>query len=72
MLDQSPFKSEDFKRSVENPGALVNVNYSALEQYKKAKQTFRNRDQKLNSIDQLSDRLDRLESLMVQLLEKIK
>jgi len=65
MLDQSHYKSEDFKRVLNNEGALINTNNQALQAYKKTKASIA----KLNKIDAVEQRLDNIEKLLMQLLE---
>lgn len=67
MSDQSPFKSDDFTRAPDNPGALVNVNNQALELYKKAKKRFSS----LNKVEQLEHRVDNIEKMLQAIWNKL-
>lgn len=69
MFEQLHSKSnEDFTRSDGNQGALINTNNSALEDYRKIKKRY----QKLNTIDQLTDKVNAIELMLHQILEKLK
>lgn len=72
MYAQLPYKpndgADDFARMPNNPGALINTNNEALAQYKAAKK----RMSKLNNIEELENRLNRLESLLEEILDRIK
>lgn len=69
MSEQSPFKSNesDFQRLNNNTGALVNTNNEALKQYKKTKERFK----ALDKVSVLESRMDKIENLLLQVLEKL-
>lgn len=52
-----------FKRNEDNVGALVNTDIKALQAYKEKKKQFA-------KIGELSDRMDRIENLLLKLIEK--
>lgn len=63
---QNHLNDQDFERDQVNPGALLNKNNAALDGYKKTKAAMR----RLNTIDELSNRMDRIEKLLMELLSK--
>ena len=67
MYDLLPSRSEkDFVRDPSNPGALVNTNNKALADYKKIKRSF----SRLSRVEGLEQRLNRIEALLEQLINK--
>lgn len=68
MSELLHYKSNDsdFVRT-DNPGAVVNIDNEALLAYKAMKAKFN----KINSVDQLSARIDRVEALLEKILEKL-
>lgn len=57
----------DFERLESNKGALINKNMEALAAYKKQKTRYK----KLNKIEELEDKVDRLTSLVEELIKKL-
>ncbi len=55
-------KTSDFERAPDNQGALLNTNNAALEQYKRTKK-------RMGKIDELETRLNRIEDLLLKLVE---
>ncbi len=66
-MSENTTNESDFQRLNNNKGALVNTNNEALSQYKKTKQRFAN----LNRIPELEQRMDNIENLLKQVLEKL-
>ena len=62
----SPQK-HDFVLLHNKTGILVNTNNEALHNYKRAKSKFK----KINKIDDMQDQINRLESMLAQILEKL-
>lgn len=60
-------QSPDFVKVNNKDGILLNTNNDALAKYKKAKARFA----KINKIDELSDRMDNIESMLAKILEKL-
>jgi hypothetical protein len=59
----------DFRRSVNNPGAILNTDNTALKMYKQAK---RKAIMDKNEINSLKEEINDLKILVKQLLEKNK
>tara|TARA_Y100000389_G_C16985238_1_gene282232 strand:+ start:88 stop:297 length:210 start_codon:yes stop_codon:yes gene_type:complete len=62
---------DGFVRSLNNPGAVVNVDNSALSAYKSRKQKNRDYEQKIKEIDALKIEMSEIKSLLQQIVEKI-
>jgi len=62
---------DGFVRSLNNPGAVVNVDNSALSAYKSRKQKNREYEQKIKEIDALKIEMSEIKSLLQQIVEKI-
>ena len=59
----------EFRRSINNPGAILNTDNTALNAYKQAK---RKAIMDKNEINNLKEEISELKKLVVQLLEKNK
>ena len=58
----------DYKRQPDNQGALLNYNNLALRDYKAAKKRL----QSLNNVEQLEQRVGKLETMLSEILELLR